>query len=155
MVSLSDQSFRSYLAVHQPYTLTASLPYIPETGRKVFSKKMKKKNKVKGVLQGEGNTSTNISEFGDLNGVETHVPKVDIIPEPKAETVPAEESFPEEEAVPEADAPPEEETSPEADAPPEVDAVPEADVVPQEQQHFGYEYDYTMRQNNGKTASNH
>lgn len=145
MASLSDQAFRQYFTVPQPDTLTQ---YIPETARKEFSKKMKKKNKVKGILQGGGYTSTNISEIGDLNGVETHVPKVDIIPEPEAETVPAEESFPEEEA------PPEEKAPPEADDVPEVEAVPEEDVVSQEQQHFGYGYDYTMRQNNGKTASN-
>ncbi|KAI6758628.1 hypothetical protein HG530_010868 [Fusarium avenaceum] len=107
---------------------------------------MKRKNKAKGALWGEKYTSVNISEFGDLNGAETNVPKLDVISEPEAEPPPEEKDEPvsEEKAHP----------VPEEEAEPEAYAVSEEETVPQEQQHFGHEYEYTMKQNNGKTALN-
>ncbi|KAH6954693.1 hypothetical protein DER45DRAFT_570892 [Fusarium avenaceum] len=133
MASLSDEVLRPFFALDEPEIVAESPAYTPETAPTASIKKSKKKKKVKGALRGED--YTRISELGDLNGIETPLPRIDMILEPG------------EEPLPQVVAVPEEETLPKSEVIPEPVSVPEGEAVTQEQQHLEYGHDDSMRQN--------
>ncbi|KAM0337077.1 hypothetical protein ACHAPQ_003509 [Fusarium lateritium] len=137
MASLGQEVLQTSFAVDQPDIVSECLTFDQEATPKI--KKMKKKKKVKGAVQGGDYPSTGMSELSDPHAIQAPVPALDMIPEPEVESLPVEE-LELLENIPEA---------PEA-APELPEDIPVPEEVPEvpESQHFVYEHDFAMREKN-------